>query len=257
MDLPNARNQIGVKAATLNQLALAGFPVPPGLCIPVEVFKQAMSPFVAQIDALCASGDLRHPGVAQHTAQAIAALLGDLHLPFELQQALTRAPQALGGASLVARSSATLEDLPDASFAGQYQSAIGVQGADELAAAILTCWRSFFSAHALAARAAYPLTRQEAQQQDRNAVDDHGMAVLIQPLLSASCAGVCFSVDPVRQHADWLLVTAGWGLGVGVVEGRVPVDTFRVRRTDLEVAESLINFPKGKRCKPCSMRGAG
>ncbi|MEZ4862666.1 MAG: PEP/pyruvate-binding domain-containing protein [Caldilineaceae bacterium] len=233
-ELPNAYTQIGVKAATLNQLILAGFPVPPGLCVPVAMFKQAIAPFTAQIDALCVRADLRDSGVAQSTAQAIVTLLEDLHLPFELQQALTDALPSLGDAPLAVRSSATLEDLADASFAGQYQSVIGVQGADELAEAILTCWRSFYSANALAARAAYALTHQPAQP------DDHGMAVLIQPLLNADCAGVCFSIDPVRQQADWLLVTAGWGLGVGVVEGSVPVDTFRVRRADCTVAESVI-----------------
>jgi len=239
-ELPNAHTQIGVKAATLNQLILAGFPVPPGLCVPVAIFKQAMAPFTAQIDAHCARADLRDPGVAQSTAQAIATLLDDLHLPVELQQALPRALPAWGDAPLAVRSSATLEDLPDASFAGQYQSVIGVQGTDELANAILTCWRSFFAANALAARAAYALAHQTAQPDERDTVDDHGMAILIQPLLNADCAGVSFSVDPVRQQAEWLLVTAGWGLGVGVVEGRIAVDTFRVRRTDCTVAETVI-----------------
>lgn len=236
-DVSNADMHIGVKAATLNQLALAGFPVPPGICIPVEMFKEAMAPFTARIRTLCASRDLRDPGAAQSAAQAIALLLDDLRLPVDLPHALTRALPALGSDQVAVRSSATLEDLPDASFAGQYQSVIGVQGIHEIVDAILACWRSFFSANALAAGAAYRVGAQGACSDD---ADHHGMAILIQPLLTADCAGVCFSVDPVRLRADSLLVTASWGLGVGVVEGSVPVDTFRVRRADFAITEALI-----------------
>src|SRR4029453_1551159 len=136
------------------------------------------------------------------------------------------------------RSSAALEDLPGASFAGQYRTVLGVQVQDEhgLANAILACWRSYFSPNALAARAMYG-DRDAASMEDGGP----GMAVLIQPLVDAGCSGVCFTVDPVRLRAGLLLITAAWGLGAGVVEGTVPVDTARVRRFDLGVEETHIS----------------
>ena len=66
------------------------------------------------------------------------------------------------------------------------------------------------------------------------------MAVLVQPMLDAECAGVCFTVDPVRQQPDMLMVVSGWGLGAGVVSGSVPTDTVRIRRENLKIEEQII-----------------
>jgi pyruvate,water dikinase len=95
---------------------------------------------------------------------------------------------------------------------------------EQIGAAILRSWRSFYSAHALTARAAAP------------AVAGEGMALLIQPLVDAHCAGVCLSVDPVARSAEHLVVSAAWGLGSGVVDGSVPCDSAWVRRDNLRVA---------------------
>ncbi|HEY3476672.1 MAG TPA: PEP/pyruvate-binding domain-containing protein, partial [Anaerolineales bacterium] len=86
--------------------------------------------------------------------------------------------------------------------------------------AVFECWRSYFDAPATGG--------------------DGGMAVLIQPLLEAECAGVCFTVDPVRRKPELLLVVSGWGQGAGVVGGSVPTDTIRMRRFDLRAEEISI-----------------
>jgi pyruvate,water dikinase len=106
---------------------------------------------------------------------------------------------------------------------------LGVAGPEAIQAAIVACWRSFFSANALVARA----------QRDSRTGDD-AMAVLIQPLIEAECAGVCFSVDSIQQRRDLILAQAAWGLGAGVVDGTVPVDTAWVRRSDFSVERRQI-----------------
>jgi pyruvate,water dikinase len=144
---------------------------------------------------------------------AAADLPGDLRLPQGLLAALVEALPV--DAPLVVRSSAVGEDLPEASQAGRYITRLNVQGASALERAVLDCWRSADATGG-------------------------GMAVLIQPMVAAECAGVCFTVDPVRLRADLLLVVSAWGLGAGVVSGAIPSDTARLRRQDLTLQDATV-----------------
>jgi pyruvate,water dikinase len=130
---------------------------------------------------------------------------------------------------LAVRSSATAEDGGDASFAGQYATVLGVRGEAAVGEAVVACWRSFFSANALVERARHGLLGEQ-----------EAMAVLIQPVVAAECAGVCFSVDPVQQQRDLIVVNAAWGLGPGVVDGIVAADSYWVRRQDFSVEKRHI-----------------
>ena len=132
----------------------------------------------------------------------------------ELRQALP--PDA----PLAVRSSAVQEDLPEASLAGRYATRLNVRGPAALERAIREVWQSYGA--------------------DPAANGEGGMAVLIQPLVEAECAGVCFTVDPVRLRPDLLLVVSGWGLGAGVVDGSIPTDTARLRRGDLGMEDFSV-----------------
>jgi pyruvate,water dikinase len=229
--------RVGRKAAALGALLEAGFPVPPGVCIPTEVFRQAISPFRASIHLALKTGPLSDPQRAVQAAGEIEGLLAGLRLPEWLLDEVEKAladlgisigptkGQPLAGRPLAVRSSATAEDRPEASFAGQYHSVLGATGRDGLEAAILDVWRSFYNPAALAAR----------KVGSKPEVEDE-MAVLIQPLVKAECAGVCFSVDPTSQlPPDRMLVVAAWGLGIGVVDGSLPADTAWLRREDFGI----------------------
>lgn len=217
-------DRIGQKAATLDNLLRAGFPIPPGVCVTTLAFHSAVAPLVERINAIQTGRDL------SDAAKDIAALLERLTLPPGLLDELSGALASLDGGPFAVRSSATLEDLPEASFAGQYHTELGVSDRQGVANAILACWRSFYSHNALTARARLNLRRQGAE----------GMAVLIQPLIDAECSGVTFTIDPVRQRPDVVMVTAAFGLGIGVVDGTVPADTIRLRRTDFGVEEMIV-----------------
>jgi phosphoenolpyruvate synthase/pyruvate phosphate dikinase len=213
--------RVGAKAAALGALLEAWFPVPPGLCVTTAAFRLALDPWSDQIAALIRQHDLYEPTGAVAAARSIDELLVDLQVPVPVMMALNAALPAIADPEtpLAVRSSATAEDSPDASFAGQYCSVIGVHGQSALQAAIVAVWRSFFSSHALSARF------------ERGRLDgNEAMAVLILPLVNAECAGVCFSVDPVHNRRDRVVITAAWGLGAGVVDGSVATDTVWVRR---------------------------
>lgn len=155
------------------------------------------------------------------TTQAFQAALsepGELHLPHGLPETLAQSLPV--DTPLAVRSSAVIEDQPESSLAGRFLTSLNVSGATALEQAILACWRSYL---------AYPA-----------AGNQNGMAVLIQPLLEAECAGVCFSVEPVHARPDLLLVTSNWGLGTSVVNGSAPTDTARLRRSDLGIEDQLI-----------------
>lgn len=143
---------------------------------------------------------------------------GDLSMPDGLLEALVRILPM--HTPLAVRSSSVLEDLPETSLAGRFITRLNVSGATALEQAVVDCWAS-----------------------TRNAPTGHkvgDMAVLIQPMLEVECAGVCFTVDPVRQRPDQLLVSSAWGIGAGVVSGSVPTDTARLRRIDLEIEDLFI-----------------
>jgi phosphohistidine swiveling domain-containing protein len=222
---------VGGKAATLGELRQAGFPIPAGLCITTAAFHLALAGWQPRIQRLLQQAELRNPATAQRIAATIAELLVNLTLPAALEEALASALPQLADplTPLAIRSSATSEDGAVASYAGQYVTTLGVRGLAAVRGAILDGWRSFFSANALAARAAQSALAQ-----------GEGMALLIQPLLAAECAGVAFSVDPVQERRDRLVISAAWGLGAGVVDGTVANDTVWVSRADLQVEQQQI-----------------
>lgn len=151
--------------------------------------------------------------------QAVSTHPSELRLPDGLLDELTGAFPA--NMPLAVRSSAVREDMPGVSFAGRYSTQLNVIGTAALAEAVLDCWRSYMTAPA--------------------AESEGGMAVLVQPMLDAECAGVCFTLDPVRLRPDLMLVVSAWGLGAGVVDGAVPTDTARLRRTDLNIEEYSVS----------------
>ena len=207
----------GAKAAALGALMEAGFPVPRGVCVTTDAFRLAVGQKQSRIKRILLEHDLLSPAGGAEAAARLSELLVDLSVPKTILRALHDAlgPLVIEGTPLAVRSSATAEDRPDASFAGQYATVLGVSGEAALESAIVQCWRSFFSPNALNARATYgALSAGEA------------MGVVVQEMIDAECAGVCFSVDPVRQSRDLVVIDAAWGLGLGAVDGSVATDSY-------------------------------
>ena len=145
-----------------------------------------------------------------------------------LRQRLLDLERTLAGeVQWAVRSSAVAEDLAGASFAGQYDSILGVAGFEQAVSALLRCWASFFNPHALRYRRA------------RNIRDFRG-AVIVQRLVPADTAGVCFTLDPVSGAADRVVVNSNFGLGESVVSGRVTPDTFVVDKSSRRVTSRQI-----------------
>lgn len=189
---------VGHKAATLGRLVGAGFSVPEGL--------------VLTADALAAVLDQNRLGA--HVELADLELVG---WPATVALAVDEIAAHFGDAPLAVRSSASAEDLPEESFAGQYTTALRVRGDGELRSAIRSCWASAFTGRVRHYRGGSGPAR---------------MAVLVQRLVDADVAGVAFTADPVTGERDTVLVSAVPGTAETLVDGSVTPDQWRVRGAD-------------------------
>jgi pyruvate,water dikinase len=193
----------GGKGASLARMTGLGLPVPPGYVVEADCLVECLGDGGAELRAVL-------PDAAR--AQAIVARAEP---PAEIGDAY----EALGGDPPVAvRSSATAEDSEAASYAGQQETYLSVRGARAVLDRVRDCWASFFSERALFYR------------QRKGSLDDLGMAVVVQRMVSADIAGVLFTCDPVRQRRDRMVVEAVLGLGEAAVSGLLTPDHYVLTR---------------------------
>ncbi len=218
------RLRIGGKATNLKLLTAYGFPVPPGLVVTADAYDRHIQRHgLREVILECLAG------VAPKDDASIAAcserikeglLTNALEEGFEddVRSALASIDPK---ASWAVRSSAVLEDLPGASFAGQQDTYLNVRTAD-VADRIRRCWASYWNARAIAYRCEVKA--------------DHlaqGIAVVVQRMVRPKCAGVIFTADPVRDRRNTIVIESSWGLGESIVSGTVSPDRFECDKKSL------------------------
>jgi pyruvate,water dikinase len=218
----NHRASVGGKAANLAILFHAGMPVPPGFCVTTTAFDQFLASCSRRTElfnllAKCSGSDT---GCITELCREIRACLEEARVPAIVKDSVLSAWQEFGEERRFAvRSSATVEDAAERSFAGQFESILNVRGADALLAAIKTCWLSLFSERALVYLA-----------KQRLPVDKVKMAVLVQEMVEADHAGVVFTADPLTGATDRFVVECVSGLGEGLVQGTVQPEQLVVEK---------------------------
>ncbi len=213
---------VGGKGAHLAELSrVGGVGVPPGFVVTAAAYRQVVSAaprLRAMIDHL-AHLDTEDSEGARALSAEIRHHIEQLTIPDEVERAITAAVRRFAGDTpLAVRSSATAEDSPTASFAGQHDTYLHVSGASAVLRHVTLCWASLFSERAVAYRT-------------RNGIDHRAaeMAVVVQHLVAANCSGVMFTADPVSGHRKIVSVEATFGLGEALVAGTVNADTWQVR----------------------------
>jgi pyruvate,water dikinase len=203
----------GGKGASLAAMTAAGLPVPPGFAVVASALER------------CLDADrLRELSRAGSSDEA-QGLVGVAEPP---RDAIHAAYERLGGRVAV-RSSATAEDSDMASFAGQQDTYLGIEGPDAVCEHVVRCWASFFSERALFYR------------RHKGSLDDLAMAVVVQRMVEAEKAGVLFTVDPVQRRRDRMIVEAVHGLGEPVVSGEVTPDHYVLDREGEVQREHLVS----------------
>lgn len=225
---------VGGKGASLARLAAAKLPVPPGFHLTTDAYRRFVDEYglQEQIIALASAADSGRSEQLEQAAREITQLFTQHELPQDIAEAIAQAYGELGGdgVPVAVRSSATAEDLPGMSFAGQQESYLNMRGADMIFAAVKRCWASLWTARALSYRTRYGIAPQEVS-----------LAVVVQQLIPAQAAGVLFTVNPLSGARDQLLINATWGLGESLVGGQVMPDTFVVARTSGKLLSQTIS----------------
>ncbi len=231
-DLPRVGGKNAALGELLRSLALANVRVPPGFAVTADAYDAVLDQLDTRArlhDALAGLDVEDVEGLARRAAAA-RAVIRRAGLPDEVARAIKDAYAQLGG-EVAVRSSATAEDLPDASFAGQQETFLNVSGEQAVLDACLDCFASLFTARAVSYRAAHGY--------DHFAVR---LSVGVQRMIRSDlgAAGVMFTLDPESGFRDVVVVTSAWGLGEAVVAGKVDPDELMVFRGTLGRAPEPI-----------------
>jgi Phosphoenolpyruvate synthase/pyruvate phosphate dikinase len=227
---------VGGKAANLGEMTGAGFPVPPGFCITTNAYTLMVSPLkltplLDELSSLSASETQRR----QTLAAELRAQLATAPIPDTIAAAITQGYQQLAEnprpvLPVAVRSSATAEDLPFASFAGQQDTYLNIVGTEALLDAVRRCWASLWTDRAVSYRAT-------------NAIDQRNvrLAVIVQQMVDARVAGILFTANPLTGKRQQAVIDASEGLGEAVVSGAVNPDHFVVQTATGEIVERHIS----------------
>lgn len=200
---------VGGKGANLGELVKNGFPVPDGFIVTTEVYRT-----IVETTGL----DLRikeRVTATRDDDSSIRTELESLTIPEEIREAIIEAYAKLGRRAVAVRSSATSEDLPGATFAGQQDTYLNVVGEEEVLDAVRRCWGSLWTDRAIAYRGKRGIDSRDVR-----------MAVIVQNMVHAEAAGVLFTANPVTGHRNQMVVDASPGLGEAVVSGLVTPDHY-------------------------------
>ncbi|MBN1179756.1 MAG: phosphoenolpyruvate synthase [Anaerolineae bacterium] len=223
MDSQATLGTVGGKGASLARLAGSGLPVPDGFHVTTAAYRRfvAHNDLQEHIAAALHAADPQRPVTLEQASAAIREAFDRADVPADVAGAVAQAYGRMAGEAphVAVRSSATAEDLPDFSFAGQQETYLNVQGAGEVVTAVKRCWSSLWTARAIGYRI-------------RNAIDQDviSLAVVVQHLVPAEAAGIMFTANPVTGARDQATINAAWGLGEAVVGGAVTPDTLVVEK---------------------------
>lgn len=226
-DLP----RVGGKGANLGEMAREGFPVPAGFCLTTDAFRSFIdagdaADLYASLEAI-SDDDVDS---ARQVGEQVRQRLSTVPVPPGVAQAVLSAWEEAGSQHAYAvRSSATAEDLPDASFAGQQDTFLNVRGAEALLEAVRSCWVSLFTDRAILYR-------------NRNGFShrDVALSVVIQQMVLPEVSGILFTADPVTGSRRVITIDASYGLGEALVAGLVTPDHYKVDKASLQVIDVQV-----------------
>ncbi|RLG04981.1 MAG: phosphoenolpyruvate synthase [Thaumarchaeota archaeon] len=231
---------VGGKNANLGEMLKAGIPVPPGFAVTAYAYKrfieetgikdQIYKILKEEVPATAAK-----PEDYMEASRRIRELIEKTPMPKEIEEAIRKSYRELSkrvGKTeeyVAVRSSATAEDLPGASFAGQQETYLNVKGENDVVEKVQKCWSSLFTPRAIFYR------EQKGFEHEKVLI-----SVAVQKMVNAKAAGVIFTIHPATGEKDKILIEANWGLGEAVVSGAVTPDEWVVDKNTLEVIQERI-----------------
>ncbi len=230
---------VGGKNANLGEMLQAGIPVPPGFAVTAYAYNKFITETrLAQkiyktIEETVT--DISNPRQFEKASKEIRKLIESTPITPEIEKAIRNTydllsrKTGLAKVSVAVRSSATAEDLPDASFAGQQETYLNVKGAEELVEKTVKCWSSLFTPRAIYYRTEKGFKHEEVL-----------ISVGVQRMVNSKAAGVMFTLNPVTGNLDQIVIEANWGLGESVVSGSITPDHYVVDKKSLKIMEKRV-----------------
>ena len=238
---PELRPLLGGKNASLGEMTRAGLPVPPGFAVTTRAFSaHTADPSLGrEVRDLLAQADVTRPAEMEPISAAVRARIEAVAMADGIAAAVAAAYDRLcnqcgiDGLAVAVRSSATCEDAPDASFAGEHDSFLWVRGPDEVARHVVRCWSSLWTARAICYRA-------QTGYGNRAVFMSVGVQKMVRPVAS----GVAFTLNPSDGDRSTVAIDASWGLGEPVVSGEVTPDNWLVDKVLFEITSRRVSDKK-------------
>ena len=226
-DIPS----VGGKGASLGEMTHVGLPVPQAFVVTAQAFRRflQLTKMEEPIFSILEKLDVDDNDALNATSEKVKAMVSTAKMPAKIKTEILESYKKMGNETVVAvRSSATAEDLPDASFAGQQDTYLNILGEKDLLEAVQNCWASLYTARAIYYRS-------------KNGFDDRSVniAVVVQQLVFSEKAGVMFSSHPV-SGAKTVMIEASWGLGEAIVSGTVSPDNYVYDRKGRKIIQKTI-----------------
>ncbi len=219
---------VGGKGANLGELTQAQIPVPPGFVVTTSAYRAFLldTGLDRRIAELVEGLNVEDDEALQDTACQVRAAIEEAPMPADLREQIEAAYRELGEGPVAVRSSATAEDLAEASFAGQQSTYLNIEGAAEVVDAVQRCWASLFEARAIFYR--------ENAGWGHTEVD---LAVPVQRMVQSQASGVMFTIDPISNDPERVVIEAAFGLGEAVVSGLVSPDHYEVGKSEESILQ--------------------
>lgn len=245
---------VGGKCANLGELTSFGMPVPPGFAITADAYKYHLdeNKLQAAISKILSEMDTADTDSLEGASAKIRALIDNAPLPKPLQSEVITAYRALGeklntkDPVVAVRSSATAEDLPGASFAGQQDTFLFVSGENALLKYVAKCFSSLYTPRAI-------VYRKEKGFEDSKVY----LSVAVQKMIGSKSAGVIFTLDPTTGNREVIAIEGTWGVGETIVQGRVRPDQWVVDKKTVTISEKTISKKEKMAIRAPADKGEG
>jgi pyruvate,water dikinase len=228
---------VGGKGANLGEMTNANIPVPPGFVVTASAYFDHIqsAKLTDKIRHLLEPLDVSDGKQLRQASAEVKQLILNATMPREIADEIKKDYVQMGRGLVAVRSSATAEDLPEASFAGQQSTFLNVQGEEEVVKAVQGCWASLFEPRAIFYRQLHGF--------------DHfkvGIAVPVQKMVQSEASGVMFTVEPMTSDRSKIVIEAVFGLGETIVSGQVQTDLYVVDKKRLKIRDRKIGRQEWK-----------
>ena len=220
----------GGKGASLGEMTQAGIPVPPGFVVLAGAFEKFLeeTDLNVEIDSILHTVNHKEMHTIEDASEKIQALILDAKMPKDIARAVRASFKKLKAKYVAVRSSATAEDSASAAWAGQLESYLNTTEKN-LLKNVQRCWASLFTPRAVFYRFEKGLHKQKIS-----------VAVVVQKMIESDTSGIAFSVHPVTQDRNQLIIEAGFGLGEAIVSGQITPDSYVVEKNPRRIIDKNV-----------------